>query len=219
MFLIYGNRARQHTGAYVTSIPCTRCGHSTLSSFGVTRYFHLFWLPMFITSRPFGLTCGNCSHVVDKRELSEGDAQKVKATLFSPLNTLPFFTGSILIALLAVFIYWHGLEKDRIQLGYLDNPRVGDVYCADYSKLFPDADVGKFKHGAMRIASLDPDGILFAVSNEAYESKLSLFRKTTHDFPENDDYYTQQEIVIPLDSVKEMYRVGTFNEIHRFPRK
>ncbi|BCS88655.1 hypothetical protein [Pseudodesulfovibrio sediminis] len=214
MFIIYGIRSKEHPVQYTHNVYCDNCGHTNHTAQAFTKYAHLFWIPFFITSRPILLTCDNCDHIMDKRELSKEDKKRVNQAFFTPLNTLPFFLGVGLLLLAAFLYHLDNQEIRQKELAMLDQPQVNDIYIADYSKLFNGIDFEGYNFGALKITSLQEDGISFAVSITSYRSDYGVERKLREGFPDPDSF-VDDEILIPYDDVRKLYNSGTFSGIHR----
>jgi hypothetical protein len=181
----------------------------------LTRYAHLFWIPFFITSRPLQLVCDNCGNIADKSTLPVEDLKRIKQAFFGLWNTLPYFAGLVLLLLIAFFSYFSAQEAKQNELAMLERPQVGDVYVADFSKLFTDMDMEGYNFGALKISSLQDDDISFAVAKVSYKTKYGVKKSLRKRSPESDEYFEDNEILISYEEVKELYNSGAFSAIHR----
>jgi hypothetical protein len=215
MLIIYGIRSKEHPAQSIRNVYCKNCGYTAHTARAFTRYAHLFWIPFFITSRPLQLVCDNCGHATDKRALSVEDLPRIKQAFFSLWNTLPYFAGLVLLLLIALFSYFSAQQAKQNELAMLDRPQVGDVYVADFSKLFTDVDMEGYNFGALKISSLRDDGITFAIAKVSYKTKYRVKKSLRKRPPESDEYFEDNEILISNQGVKELYNSGTFSAIHR----
>lgn len=43
--IIYGTRGKVIQGTRINNMACKSCGNQSHNTFGVLRYFHIFWIP------------------------------------------------------------------------------------------------------------------------------------------------------------------------------
>ena len=215
MLIIYGIRTKEHPIQYIHNVFCKNCGHTNHTGQAITRYAHLFWIPFFITSRPLQIVCDNCGHIAEKQTLPKQDLALIKQKFFNPLNTLPFFIGIGLVLFIALFTYLDNQETKQQELTMLEQPQINDVYLADFSQIFTDVDMEGYNFGALKITSLEEDGVSFAVAKETYNTEYGLQKRIRKAFPRSSDYYDDSEILISYEGVRELYNSGAFISIRR----
>jgi len=120
--------------------PCPNFQGNSFTSFGVQRYFHLYWIPTIPTRKHVGVECSNCKHTLTDDEIPSHMIDEIKSSVFSTGATLPMYSGLVIIAALVGFIFY-SIEQDEIQAAaYVELPAVSDYYVVNYTKIFEDAD-------------------------------------------------------------------------------
>ena len=62
--IFFGTRGKTAVGQSVTGPQCPNCQSTAFTSFGVQRYFHIYWIPTFPTGKHVGIECSNCKHTI-----------------------------------------------------------------------------------------------------------------------------------------------------------
>ncbi|MCP4326272.1 MAG: hypothetical protein GY787_31440 [Alteromonadales bacterium] len=100
--IFFGSRGKTISGQVVEGIQCPSCENQEFITFGIIRYFHLYWIPTFLTSRVAGIECTHCKKTLIGKELPKDLSQNIKATVFTKKNIIPMFSGLIIIACLVL---------------------------------------------------------------------------------------------------------------------
>ena len=212
--IFFGTRGKTVTGQQVTGPQCPNCGNGVFTSFGVQRYFHLYWIPTFPTKKHVGVECTNCKHAMIDDQIPGMMIDDIRSSVFSTASTLPMFSGLAIIAVLVGFVFYAG-ERDRQQeTAYLDHPAINDYYVVDYTRIFEDVDPD-YKYGVMQISAIDGDEITFRLSNYSYNLASGVRDDIRKGTAAKDDYYAQDAIWFDADSLAEMQKDGTIKSIER----
>ena len=67
--IFFGSRSREVVGDLIQGNLCPECGRAEHQSFGVQNYFHIYWIPVFPTSKTVGLVCTHCKKAQTGKEL------------------------------------------------------------------------------------------------------------------------------------------------------
>jgi len=189
-------------GSYI--IQDAKCGHChnlsphRISVFG--KYFNLGIVPMFPTGKKVFAECGNCLKTSKKSDFSPSLllAQKTsKAKSTKP--PVWHFTGLILVALFVVYAGIQGNFKDKRELGYINDPNVGDIY---YYKV--EGDYSSFK-----IIQMQSDSIL-VVNNDFMTDKWSGLSDL-----DKEENYSDYKFSYSKKGLMSMYENGEITSIHR----
>ena len=62
--IFFGNRAKQINGQILSGLTCPSCNQEEFASFGILRYFHLYWIPTLVTSKVAGIECLHCKRTI-----------------------------------------------------------------------------------------------------------------------------------------------------------
>jgi len=120
--IFFGSRGKAVSGQVVEGIQCPNCENQQFITFGIIRYFHLYWIPTFPTSKTVGIECTHCKRTLVDKELPPELAKKIKTTVFNKKNIIPMFSGLIIIACIILFGVYT-VQQDSIQeTTYIEQP-------------------------------------------------------------------------------------------------
>ncbi|MBB6521415.1 hypothetical protein [Pseudoteredinibacter isoporae] len=212
--IFFGSRGKTVSGQIVEGIDCPSCESKQFVTFGVIKYFHLYWIPTFPTSRTVGIECTHCRRTLIDKDLPAKLSGEIKATVFKKKNVLPLFSGLIIIACLVLFgIY--SVQKDKLQeAAYIEQPLADDFYIVNYAKIFPDADE-KYKYGLMRIKEVNSGRVEFQVSKIAYNKVSGVRTDIRNRKASSDDYYDIEPYYMAAENLPEMRESGAIYSIER----
>lgn len=128
MFILYGLREVNLTTTPMEEI-CPECNSENSLQLIINQsYFHLFWIPLFPTTKEASVECSLCSwqsKVSDAPVEIKQNYELVKHN-FSAARYL--FSGSVIAILLIVFFVFRGMEKNKLKDEYVSEPMPGDIY-------------------------------------------------------------------------------------------
>lgn len=197
--IIFGTKGKVVSGDTIQSAPCPNCNHTSYNAFGLLRYFHIFWIPVLVVSRKAGLECQNCKHTLLGKQLDTQLGQQIKRTVFSMKNTLPMFSGLILLVALFVGGYYSAEQTHKQELVFLSQPRIADYYLVNFNKLFKED--SKYKYGVMRVKSVSDDRVELQLSNIGY-NKTSGPRSDVRKLEATkDSYYANETVFVSISKL------------------
>ncbi|HEX7753853.1 MAG TPA: hypothetical protein VF421_00795 [Niabella sp.] len=126
--IIFGTRGKVlKTNA--APLDCGHCGtKSAVYLRFVVRYFHIFWIPIFPTSKKGVTQCTHCKEVLYENQLPAG----LRATYYTEKQKvrtpLQYYTGLLLVGVFALFVMYTGYTSSKNNRLFIKDPRVGDVY-------------------------------------------------------------------------------------------
>lgn len=165
--IVFGTRGRVIAGAQIQDMECPNCGNNSFLTFGVLRYFHIFWIPVFPTSRLPGLECLNCKNARIGDEIRDPVRSRIKAALFTTKRTAPMFVGLAFIAMFVAFVAITESKNAEQERLYLANPEIGDLYVVRVSKIFDGGDPD-YDYVLMQVESVNGDQIGFKTATMQY---------------------------------------------------
>ncbi|MFD2287104.1 zinc-ribbon domain-containing protein [Pedobacter petrophilus] len=129
--IIFGTRGKylkQQSDAF----DCTNCGSlNTVRMSFIQRYFHIFWIPIFPTSKTGISQCSNCKQALYLNEMPQALKMTYNESKKTAKTPLKYFIGLLLIALFFAFAIL-GIVAVTIAEGrYAKNSMVGDVYAVE----------------------------------------------------------------------------------------
>ncbi|WP_432463284.1 hypothetical protein [Agarivorans sp. QJM3NY_33] len=212
--IFFGSKGKSISGHVIEGLQCPNCENEQFITFGLLRYFHLYWIPTFITSKKVGIECTHCKKTLIGKELPNDLAKQIKNTVYNPKNTLPMFSGLIIIACLALTLSYSLQQNGLQEVAYIEQPVINDLYIVNFTKIFTEADP-KYKYGLIRIKQISVNRVTFQVSQVAY-NKASGVRK---DIEENkalaDSYYDDEPLSFDIKQLKLMKDSGAIYSIER----
>lgn len=127
--VIYGYRSATLLSKDLPQLQCAHCGEKGGMHMHIfRRHAHVFWVPLFPIGKHGVSECTACEDVRKKKEMdmdtrSEYDIAKMEAK-----GPIWQFSGSLIIALIAIYSVFAGKQDTKQELEYLNDPQVGDVY-------------------------------------------------------------------------------------------
>ncbi|SDU03848.1 hypothetical protein [Halopseudomonas salegens] len=212
--IFFGTRGRSVSGQVLEGIQCPSCDNQQFVSFGVIRHFHIYWIPMFATSKKAGIECTHCKKTLIGNEISADLAKDIKSSVFTKRNTLPSFAGLILFACLMLFAFYVVVEGDIREAGYIKQPAVNDLYLVDVTKIFPNSDP-EYRYGLLRVNRVLPDQVEFSVSNLVYNELSGVRKDIREGKAAADDYYDSEPLYRDTSDIKRMKGSGAIRSIRR----
>ncbi|WP_432459306.1 hypothetical protein [Agarivorans sp. QJM3NY_25] len=212
--IFFGSKGKSISGHVIEGLQCPSCENEQFITFGLLRYFHLYWIPTFVTSKKVGIECTHCKKTLIGKELPSDLAKQIKSTVYNLKNTLPMFSGLIIIACLALTLSYSLQQNGLQEVAYIEQPVINDLYIVNFTKIFTEADP-KYKYGLIRIKQISVNKVTFQVSQVAY-NKASGVRK---DIEENkalaDSYYDDEPLSFDIKQLKLMKDSGAIYSIER----
>lgn len=199
--IFFGTKGKTVSGQVVDGIQCPSCEKTQFMTFGIIRYFHLYWIPTFVTSKKVGMECTHCKRTLLDKEIPSDLSRQIKDTVFTNGNTIPLFSGLIIIGCFVLFGIYSVQESNKQEAVYMEQPAVNDYYIVDLTKVFPESDPS-YKYGLMRIKQVSSQRVEFQVGNMAY-NKASGVRKDIRDNKASSDgYYDKEPFYMELSKLK-----------------
>lgn len=126
--IIFGTR-----GTYLKqqseAIDCPNCGTAASVRIGfIARYFHIFWIPFFPTSKTAISQCSHCKQALYQNEMPPVMRPALEEANKYAKRPLAHFFGLFIIALFAVFVIFSVIKNSKNKAEYAKNPLAGDVY-------------------------------------------------------------------------------------------
>jgi len=215
MFVFFGTKGKILPGEMIEGIQCPSCKNQQFISFGIVRYFHIFWIPTFITSRKVGIECTHCKRTLIGEEISNKSSKQIKAIVFNKKNTIPLFSGVIIITFLFLLAMYEGNKTSIREYTYIEQPAINDIYTVNFNKLFTDTET-KYKYGLMKISSMSLEKIKFKVSKKAYNKVSGVWKDIREIKTLPRSYYDKDFLYISINELKKLKDSGAIYSIDRF---
>jgi len=103
--IFFGTRGKvMEIGEPIEDFECPHCGNLGMNSVGAIRYFHIYWIPMFVTKRSAVMICPHCKYNVADDELDSGASKALRSIVFGKNKLIGYNLG--LYAFLMLFAYF-----------------------------------------------------------------------------------------------------------------
>lgn len=212
--VVYGWRGRVVSGAQIQDMECANCGNNMYLTFGILRYFHIFWIPLFPFSRKPGLECQNCKLTQVGKEIRDPLRERIKDAVFTMARTAPMFSGLVLIAAFVAFIAIRDTRDAEQERLYMESPAIGDMYVIRVSKTFEGGDP-EYDYALMRIESVDGDRVGFKLALTHYDKSRGPGRDMNNGKADNPDYYDERVHMFAIDELRTIREDGGIRSIVR----
>jgi len=212
--IFFGSKGKLVAGEVMQGVQCPSCQNSEHASFGILNYFHLYWIPTFLTSRKAGIECTHCKQTRVGDELPSHLVEQIKSGVFTTGNTLPMFSGLIIIGVLAMFGVYAAQQDDAREATYIAEPAVNDYYVVNLTKMYDEADA-EYPYGLMRITDVSSNGIEMQVANMAYNKASGVQKDIRQGKASADTYYESEIIVLESADLQTLKNSGAIYSIER----
>lgn len=165
--IVFGTKSKVVQGQHVEGAECPECGNQQFVSFGLLKYFHVFWIPFIPTSREAGMQCAHCKKMLVGKELPKDLRGNIKEAVFNKKNTAPMFAGLIVVSVLIVMVGMGAEQSESKSDEYVESPAVGDLYVINLPKIFESTN-SEYKYGVMRVRQTFEDGVEVDVGSFSY---------------------------------------------------
>ncbi|MBT8090290.1 MAG: hypothetical protein KJO01_08795 [Gammaproteobacteria bacterium] len=212
--IFFGSKGKVVAGEVVQGVQCESCQNSQHASFGILNYFHLYWIPTFLTSRKAGIECMHCKRTLVGDELPSHLADQIKSGVFTTGNTLPMFSGLIIIGVLIMMGMYAVQQDDAREATYVAEPAVNDYYVVNLTEMFEEVDA-EYPYGLMRITDVSSTGIEMQVGNMAYNKASAVKKDIRQGKASTDTYYGSETLLFELADLQQLRNSGAVYSIER----
>ncbi|HEX7488733.1 MAG TPA: hypothetical protein VF341_07495 [Anaeromyxobacteraceae bacterium] len=212
--IVFGTRGRVVKGPQKRGVPCAACGMDVHQTFGVLRYFHVFWIPMFPTLKQAGMECLHCKKALVGKELPERVRKDVAAMLFTKRRVLPTFAGAILVGLLAIPVAYGSAQQTAREAAYLETPTVGDCYVVRVAGFVKNPD-SKHPYGVLRVAKVASDHLELRLGAYAYSQARGADQAISRGEILRADYFAARPITLAASDLLRLKREHTIQAVRR----
>ena len=212
--IVFGTRGKVVKGPQRRGVPCSACGMDVHATYGVLRYFHVFWIPMFPTLQRPAMECLHCKKALVGNEIPERVRKDVAAAVFTRGRVLATFAGLVLAALLAIPVAFGAAAQSARETEYLNAPAVGDQYVVKLAPFLkaPDA---KHTYGVLRVAKLSGDQLEVALGTYAYSIQSAATKAIGSGDTARADYFSPRSIAMTRADLLRLKQDHTIQAVRR----
>lgn len=200
--IIFGTRGtflKQQSEAF----DCPNCGavRSVRISY-YAKYFHVFWIPFFPTSKTAISQCNNCKQVLYPKEMPAKLFAAYQENSKGAKRPFTHFIGLILIGLFFAFSIFSVVITKMNQTDYAKDPQVGDVY---------EMKLNNGEYTFFKIKDIQGDNLTFSLYDYTASSSYDLGKA----FKKHKDSYNNGELKVLKSEVKDSIRKSKIYGITR----
>jgi hypothetical protein len=212
--IVFGTRGKVVPGPRKQGIVCANCGKEEHASYGVLRYFHVFWIPLFPTMKQPMLECLNCKKVLAGKEVPENARRDLAEKVFTRGRVLPLFTGLAFIAIFAAFVGVGAAEQQKKEAAFLAAPAVGDLYVVKLAR-FANGTDPKFPYGVLRVASVDGATLNLQLGTFGYNRPKGAESAIRSGQISGAEYFADEPLTVPVAELQPLKTEGSIHSVRR----
>ncbi len=212
--IVFGTRGRIVPGPRKQGIVCASCGKEEHATYGVLRYFHVFWIPIFPTARQPVLECVHCKKVLKGNEVPERARKEIAEKVFTRGRILPTFTGLAIFAVLVAFAAAGSAERKKQEAAYLAQPAVGDVYVVKLARFAQGLDP-KFPYGVLRVSGVAGENVELQLGKFGYERASGAERAIRAGKHGASDYFAPDPLTVRAQELVPLRDQGVIYSVQR----
>ncbi len=212
--IVFGTRGRVVPGQRKLGVVCPSCGKEEHTTYGVLRYFHLFWIPVFPTLKQPMLECVHCRKVLAGKEIPERTRREIADSVFTSGRVLPMFTGLALILALVAFGSFQSSADARRAEEYLEAPAVGDLYVVKLAR-FAEGTEPKYPYGVLRVAAVAGGNLELQLGRYGYTGSSGAEKAIRAGKHREADYFTPRPLHLPRQELAPLRAQGHIQTVKR----
>jgi len=194
--------ANKELGSYKPQrLKCENCDELGTIEISIKGVYASFWMiPLFPFRKKGRSECGNCFQKLKPKKMPHSlllEYDNFESTVRAPLWQ---YFGVAVLPILIVLALYQSEKSDNRQMGYLNEPQIGDVYSLD---VMP----GRFT--TFKIHALSDDSIQVVYNSKEVKKYLKIL---TIDKAEN---YVSQPMSMAKVDIKNMYKQELIRSIKR----
>jgi hypothetical protein len=200
--IVYGWNARNIKQAPLETYECPHCQQKQSVLVIFAKYIHIFWIPLFPFKKTAVVVCSNCKHETEEKAITLGSTATIKQLKAAVPIPKYLFSGLALIIIAIGYFTYQGMQDDKRDQSYIDNPQAGDVYL-----IKSDEALNEYNHYLLKVRDVDGDSLWVSYSSYYYNGIVT-------QLDPNDGFYN---IMYPMhkDGIKDYNKSGALKKVMR----
>jgi hypothetical protein len=212
--IVFGTRGKAIPGPRKQGVMCESCGKDEQATYGVLRYFHVFWIPIFPTMKQAVMECTHCKKVLRGKEVPERVRRDVAEKVFTRWRVFPMFTGLAIIAVLASSAAWAGAEQSRRESAFLAAPAPGDLYVVKLARFAAGADP-RYPYGVVRVASVSGTKLELHIGRYGYTQGSGADKAISSGQVRAAGYFAATPLTLDSQELQPLHASGVIRSVKR----
>lgn len=189
--IIYGYRSTT-LGSETITAPCSQCQHGSATLWGFSRYFHIWYIPLFPFQKMFVLECQSCKKTSEKKEWQETVRNTIQSKASNYKTPIWAFAGLFLGAAIFGAVSFNSMQSKRMTTARLSAPKVGDVIVV-YQK----NETKGIGYWPALVEKVTDDAIIVRPANYAYPSENGVDSHLLEDMKQREDFFSESVLAYP----------------------
>lgn len=165
-----------------------------------SRHAHVFWIPLFPAGKTGGAICRHCQLEIESKEMPE-DLKREYDDFNSEVRAPIWqFAGLAIIAAFIIYINVSRQQDAKIELQYINSPKVGDIY--QYK-------IENGRYSSFKIEKVFDESVEVALND--YETDQIGGLKEI----DQEENYLDLIYIFSIEELKEMHNNGEIFDINR----
>lgn len=201
--IIFGTRTSSYRPYNNTAFDCDHCGSkASVDIFFATRYFHIFWIPVFPFSKTGMSQCQHCKRAQYRGQMSaqmQTCHDDARGRAKTPVR---YFTGLILVVLFFTLAFFAAFIGRQNSQSWIQSPKAGDVYEVSETEGYT----------LYKVTQVTPDSLTL-IPYEYIVERTSQLRKLKRSSPDN--YDESAAFTLSAKAIREMYAARSIRSVDR----
>ena len=163
MIIFYGWKSKTLKQTPLEKVACSHCGHEHTHLTIFSKYVHIFWVPFFPYGKNATVSCSNCGHVAEEKNMAPEFLETVKKLKHAVPTPKYLFAGLGLAVIFSGFMFFQIPKDNAMETEYLEHPVIGDVY-----KLKDLEEPSEYKYFLWKVAMIADDSVYVTPNSYNY---------------------------------------------------
>jgi len=173
---------------------------------GVSRYAHVFWIPLFPFSKKVYPYCPGTEQEIAKADITPRIADKIKEAKKTMKTPVYLFAGVILLALLIGYLAYDDYQHDKQFAKNITDIKPTDVI------VFKNEDA---TYSFAKVSTVIEDTIYLQISNYVYEGGTPSEYSLNKEKKDVEDFYNEEIYYFLKQTIDSMYQSGEVYDLYR----
>jgi hypothetical protein len=212
--IVFGTRGKAVPGPRKQGVVCESCGKEEHATYGVLRWFHVFWIPVFPTMKQAVMECAHCKKLLRGKEVPERVRRDIAEKVFTRGRVLPLFSGLAVLVILVASAAWGSAERSKKESAFLAAPAVGDLYVVKLARFAPGADP-KFPYGVLRVSGVAGSKLELQIGRYGYTQGSGADKAISSGQVRSADYFAPGPVSLDAQELEPLHVNGVIRSVNR----
>ncbi len=206
--IVYGTNSKDLGTRKIQGAKCSNCETNEVYVNAISKYAHIFWIPIFPYSKKYFSVCKNCEQVLEKKEMPQQLKDKLEIEKHHFKTPFYLFSGLIIIALLIGYGVYASNQHDKEMAEHVTHIEADDIM------VFRN---GSKEYSFAKVIEVRNDTIFIKQGQYSYEGGYSA--PTKSEFSSKaatvTDFYTETIDYVLQADINDLYEKEELVEIYK----